>query len=57
MTSLAPTSTSEKSAKRSTSDRYWDAYQRRTLPKEFLALSVIGATLSLGFIAAVSAFL
>ncbi len=57
MTSLAPTSPSEKSAQRSTSDRYWDAYQRRTLPKEFLALSVIGATLSFGFIAAVSAFL
>ena len=57
MTSVAPTSPSEKSSQRSTSDRYWDAYQRRTLPKEFLALCAIGAMLSVGFIAAVSTFL
>ncbi|MBB2959080.1 hypothetical protein ACFPRL_13835 [Pseudoclavibacter helvolus] len=57
MTSVAPTSPSEKSSQRSTSDRYWDAYQRSTLPKEFLALCAIGAMLSVGFIATVSTFL
>lgn len=57
MTSATPTTSTEKSTKLSTSDRYWDSYQRRTLPKEFLALCAIGATLSVGFIAAVSTFL
>ncbi|WP_394255710.1 hypothetical protein [Pseudoclavibacter helvolus] len=57
MTSVAPTSPSEKSSQRSTSDRYWDAYQRSTLPKEFLALCAIVAMLSVGFIATVSTFL
>lgn len=57
MTSATPATAPEKSTKLTTSDRYWDAYQRRTLPKEFLALCAIGATLSVGFIAAVSSFL
>ncbi|MGO2750482.1 MAG: hypothetical protein ACTIA6_10570 [Pseudoclavibacter sp.] len=57
MTSATPTTSPEKSTTLSTSDRYWDSYQRRTLPKEFLALCAIGATLSVGFIAAVSTFL
>ncbi|WP_424466805.1 hypothetical protein [Pseudoclavibacter helvolus] len=57
MTSATSTPSTEKSVKPSTSDRYWDAYQQRTLPKELLALCAIGATLSVGFIAAVSTFL
>ncbi|WP_181026882.1 hypothetical protein [Pseudoclavibacter sp. RFBB5] len=57
MTSATPTTTTEKSTALSSSDTYWDSYQQRTLPKEFLALCAIGATLSVGFLAAVSAFL
>lgn len=57
MTSVTPTSLPEKSSALSSSDTYWDSYQQRTLPKEFLAICAIGATLSVGFLAAVSAFL
>ena len=57
MTSATPTTTTVKSTALSSSDTYWDSYQQRTLPKEFLALCAIGATLSVGFLAAVSAFL
>ncbi|NYF14783.1 hypothetical protein HDC34_003118 [Pseudoclavibacter sp. JAI123] len=57
MTSATPTTTPEKSTALSSSDTYWDSYKQRTLPKEFLALCAIGATLSVGFLAAVSAFL
>lgn len=57
MTSATPTTTPEKSTALSSSDTYWDSYQQRTLPKEFLALCAIGATLSVGFLAAVSTFL